>query len=120
MPPAMPCWKVDNTVQKILARQSVVAWAAEIDTARRALNQHYFPGTRHSADGAQSRSKSRPYHGGHRQVASGRRRERLEEFYDLAEDPFENDDILKGSLSEAEETAFVSLQVQVGALRESE
>jgi arylsulfatase A-like enzyme len=48
------------------------------------------------------------------------RHERLIELYDLAEDPFENHDLLKGELSVAEEAAFASLQAQVRELRDSE
>ncbi len=48
------------------------------------------------------------------------RHEGIEEFYDLSADPYENHDLLKGSMADAERSAYLALRERVLALRASD
>ena len=48
------------------------------------------------------------------------RHEGVEEFYDLAEDPYERNNLLAGELSSHERAEYQTLQARIRALRSSE
>jgi hypothetical protein len=48
------------------------------------------------------------------------RHESVEQFYDLIDDPYENRDLLAGSLSSQERAAYQDLSARVHQLRNSE